>query len=83
MSFAVHSPAILALDRFPSLRHIRATGESMKKIALVACVLACTGRVTSVSTRGGERRSEFLANETQTTVDMATRATRPRAGPTE
>ncbi len=46
----------------------------MKKIAVVACVLACAGCVTPVSTRGGERRSEFLANEFRTTVDSATRA---------
>jgi hypothetical protein len=46
----------------------------MKKIALVACVLACAGCVYSASTRGGERRSEFLANEHRTTVDLATRA---------
>jgi len=46
----------------------------MKKIAVVACVLACAGCVTSVSTRGGACRSEFLANEIRTTTDLATRA---------
>lgn len=46
----------------------------MRKLALAACVLACAGCVTSVSTRGGERRAEFLATETRTTVDLATRA---------
>src|SRR6185312_4773045 len=39
-------------------RHIRATREPVHRLALAACVLACAGCVHSVSTRGGERRSE-------------------------